>query len=77
MSFRLVPLADKNPDKLSHLRYNIGVVEIERLVSSHFFYPKAVHFASTSFSTTVVGNNVFLGAGGRRLALRGFKQSNR
>ena len=63
MSFPLVFLADKNPDKLSHLRYNIEVVKIERPRSSQFFIQKAAHFALTSFSITALSNSVCLGEG--------------
>ena len=77
MSFPLVSLADKNPDKLSHLRYNIEVVEIEIQRSNQFFIQKLRILLQRVFSRTMFRSPVFLregwGGGG---ALRGFKQSS-
>ena len=59
--------ADKNPDKLSHLRYKIEVVEKERLRSNQFFIKSCALYFNESFSRTELSNPVFLvgwGGGG-------------
>ena len=61
---------------VSYLRYNIEVVETERVRSNQFFNPKAAHFASTSFSTTALSMSSLERGGGGGVGLRGFKQSN-